>query len=251
VHALADGIQLCRLFRADGSRFAHARVDRLRQVLEVRFFRTSGTLRFAVDASDPAIAASQGAEVSCGSAASDSINKRYWRETFRWRVGKVPSNLPSGQVIHALRAAQSEWTNNINWCGYPDHAEALSLYEGRASRRPGHDGANTVDWGPLNSTQNCSRAVACAATWYDGKGNPVEADIRFNGSVRWSVRAGSGDNDIQSVAAHEFGHARQFGHVTSHQRKHYTVVMWPYFERGDTSGRKLGRGDALANNKHY
>jgi hypothetical protein len=27
--------------------------------------------------------------------------------------------------------------------------------------------------------------------------------------------------------------------------------MWPYLDIGDTSGRKLGRGDALGNNSHY
>jgi hypothetical protein len=29
------------------------------------------------------------------------------------------------------------------------------------------------------------------------------------------------------------------------------VVMWPYITTGNTSGRKLGRGDALADNRDY
>jgi hypothetical protein len=30
-----------------------------------------------------------------------------------------------------------------------------------------------------------------------------------------------------------------------------TVVMWPYVSKGDTSLRKLGRGDSLGNNAKY
>jgi Matrixin len=248
---LRGRILLCTLFRADGSRFAHAQVDELQQVLEVRFFRRSGWLLFAADAAYPAFARNEGADVGCGSPANSSIGNRYWRETFRWRVSRTPTNLPRARVVHALRAAMSQWTNNVNWCNYADRADSSSTYEGYTARRWGHDGESTVDWGTLKRTQNCSLALACTITWYDSDGNPVESDIRLSGAVRWSVRPGAGDYDLQSVAAHEFGHARQFGHVTDASRRQNTVIMWPYITRGDTSGRKLGRGDALANNSHY
>ena len=48
---------------------------------------------------------------------------------------------------------------------------------------------------------------------YDEKGNPVEADIRFNTEFKWSTTGASGAYDIQSVAAHEIGHVIQFDHV--------------------------------------
>ena len=247
---LLDGrIRLCILFHADGTRFATLHADRFQQVLAVRFFRRTGTLLFAADAAYPAIARVEGAEVGCASPANSSIGSRYWQQPFRWRVAKTPSNLRRTEVIHALRAAQSEWTNNINWCNYPDRAESTALYEGYTARRVGHDGESTIDWGTLKMTQNCNLAIACATTWYGSDGYPGESDIRFSGTVRWSVRAGAADYDLQSVAAHEFGHARQFGHVKGAGQN--TVVMWPYITRGDASGRKLGRGDALANNKHY
>ena len=246
---LAGRIRLCTLLRADGTRFAHLQVDRFRQVLEVRFFRRTGRLLFAVDAAYPAIARVEGAQVGCASPANSSIGATYWRQPFQWRVARTPSNLRRAEVVHALRAAQSEWTNNINWCNYPDRAESTSRYEGYTARRVGHDGESTIDWGTLERTQNCNLAIACTTTWYGSDGFPGESDIRFSGGVRWSVRPGAGDYDLQAVAAHEFGHARQFGHVTDAGQN--TVVMWPYIMRGDISGRKLGRGDALANNKHY
>ena len=124
-------------------------------------------------------------------------------------------------------------------------------YEGKTSRTAKHDGYSTIDWGSLKNDQNCSGALACTFIAYDEKGNPVEADIRFNTAFKWSTTGASSAYDIQSVAAHEVGHANQFGHVTNPSKRDHTVVMWPYLDIGDTSGRKLGRGDALANNSHY
>ncbi len=53
------------------------------------------------------------------------------------------------------------------------------------------------------------------------------------------------------MAAHEIGHVLQFDHVTNASKDEETNVMWPYFTDGNTTGRKLGRGDALADNSHY
>jgi hypothetical protein len=39
--------------------------------------------------------------------------------------------------------------------------------------------------------------------------------------------------------------------VTNQSKRDYTVLMWPYVDVGDTTGRKLGRGDALQDNSHY
>jgi Matrixin len=249
--SLADRIVVCTLFRADGSRYARADIDRLRQVLDLRFFRESGRLLLAADAAYPAVAATQGAEVSCGSAAHETIGNRFWRQPLKWWVAKTPTKLPRGKTVRALRDAQSEWTNNINWCHHDDRADLFARYEGLTSAHFARDGISTVDWGSLRKTQNCNLALACAQTWYDHDGNPAESDVRFANAVDWSLQPGAGGYDLQSVAAHEFGHARQFGHVTSARRRQYTLIMWPYLSRGDTSGRKLGRGDSIANNTNY
>jgi Matrixin len=248
--ALAGGLQLCRLVRSDGSRFAEARTDRLRQVLEIRFYRQTGGLLFASDAAYPGKASTVGTEVSCGNDGTNTIEgARYWRENIKWRVGKTPSGYPRDDVVDALRAAQSEWANNINWCGADDNANSSSHYDGGSSSlRAGHDGKNVVDWGSLDEVQNCSAALACTANWYDEDGNPVESDVRFSTEVDWSLRPGDDGFDLQSIAAHEFGHMRQFDHVTTGEP---SVLMWPYLLEGDTSGRKLGKGDSRGNNANY
>jgi hypothetical protein len=109
---------------------------------------------------------------------------------------------------------------------------------------------NAVDWGPLNG-QDCSGAAACAWAWYDAKGRPIESDIRFSTAYSWATDGRSDRLDIQTFAAHEIGHSLQLDHVTSSAKGDASNVLWPYLARGDTSGRKLGRGDALADNEHY
>lgn len=248
LRALVGGFRLCRLLRADGSRFAQAQFDRLRRVLELRFFRRAGPLLFAADAQFPAKTTAEGADVGCNNDAFGTIGPREWQQPHKWRVGKTPSGLPADKVVQALRSAYSEWANNINWCGLSDSAKAQSDYQGRTELKSGHDGTSVVDWGSLEDVQGCEGALACTATWYDEQGNPVESDIRFNAAKNWSVSADADSYDIQSVAAHEFGHARQFDHVTGGDN---TVVMWPYISAGDTSLRKLGRGDSRGNNTEY
>ena len=83
------------------------------------------------------------------------------------------------------------------------------------------------------------------------KGIPFESDIRFNTADKWSTTGAASAYDIQSIAAHEIGHVLQFDHVTNASKDDDTNVMWPYYTTGNTSGRKLGRGDALGNNSHY
>jgi hypothetical protein len=250
---LAGQIRLCTLLRADGSTFALAQIDRLQDVLEMRFFRTSGRLLFAADSADAALGTTQGAQVSCGSSAYNHIGRGSWRQAIRWWVGKTPTNLPRAQVVNALRAAQAEWNNNINWCNYPAHADGFAPYQGSTTSGLGHNGINTVDWGRgITTIQGCTGAgtIACTLTWYDQNGTPTESDVRFSTRVQWSTQPRSNAYDIQSLAAHEFGHVRQLAHVTSDRLKQYTLVMWPYFSPRDTTARKLGRGDAIANNRH-
>jgi hypothetical protein len=249
---LARRLALCTLYRRDGSRFARLYSDAHRHVLEVAFYRPSGTLQSSTDASYAVTPGSEkGSDVRCDSSSQASIGKTYWRTTRKWSIGATAPGMNRDEVVQAVRNAQSEWTNNKNWCGIKDQANPPAHYEGKTSRVAKHDGYSTVDWGSLKKDQNCSEALACTFIAFDEKGNPVETDIRFSTAVKWSTTGAPGMYDIQSVAAHEIGHALQFGHVTNASKSDHTVLMWPYMDIADTSGRKLGRGDALENNSHY
>jgi hypothetical protein len=79
------------------------------------------------------------------------------------------------------------------------------------------DGINTVDWGNITNIQGCTAAIACTYTWYDPNGSPVESDVRFSTRVHWFTQPNTTGYDLQTLAAHEFGHVRQFGHLTNPQ----------------------------------
>ena len=248
---LAGNWLRCALYRPDGTRYAYAYADARRRVLELRFFRRTGALRVSVDAAQAA-SPEQGQKVSCDSAAQASIGDAYWRGKLRWWIGATPEGLSADKVVEAVRDAQREWTNNINWCGYADEADPPAEYMGRTDKKAGQDGQNTIDWGSLENDESCAGALACAVTWYNLRGKPVESDMRFDTASKWAIGGSNGSAfDIQSVAAHEFGHVYQFDHVANSSQNDQTTVMWPYVSPGDTSAHKLGKGDAQADNEHY
>ena len=248
--ALTGGFSLCTLLRRNGTRFAELDSDARRRVLGLKFFRPSGALLHSADVSHAA-GANDGSNVKCDSSSEASIGTVYWRKKMKWWIGATAAGIDKDTVIKAVRDAQSEWSNNINWCGIKDEANIRAYYEGEISSPVEHDGKNTIDWGSLENDQDCNGALACTQTWYGRRGNPVESDIRFNTADKWSAKGASGAYDIQTVAAHEFGHVFQFDHVTNDEKRDYTVVMWPYIDMADTTGHKLGRGDALGDNTHY
>jgi Matrixin len=248
---LAARFALCTLYRRDGSRFALLHSDADNRVLGVAFYRPSGALLNAVDSSY-LVADQNPAEVKCDSSSSASIGSVYWKKARKWWIGATAPGLNRDAVVTAVRNAQSEWTNDVNYCGIKDQANPPSSYQGTTSvAADKNDGKSVIDWGSLANDQDCSQALACTFTWYDGSGTPIESDIRFNTAFKWSTTGASGMVDIQTIAAHEIGHVLQFDHVTNSSKNDDTTLMWPYFSSGDTSGRKLGRGDALADNNHY
>jgi hypothetical protein len=248
---LAGNWLRCTLYRRNGTRYALAYADARRRVLELRFFRRTGALLVSVDAARAA-SPEEGQKVSCDSAAQASISDAYWRGRWRWWIGATPTGLSADEVVNAVREAQREWTDNINWCGYADEADPPTKYMGQTDKKVGQDGQNTIDWGSLEDDESCAAALACTFTWYSARGKPVESDIRFDTASKWAIGGGTGSAfDIQSVAAHEFGHVYQFDHVTDSSRNDQTTVMWPYVSPGDTSAHKLGKGDAQADNAHY
>jgi hypothetical protein len=251
VRRLAAGALLCSLLRADGSRFAEAFRDGRRRILSLIFFRRNGAPLTNVEAAYPAVAGDFGTDVKCASPTHASISREYWRTTLVWAIGAMPRKPAAAAVVKALRAAFGEWIFNRNYCRLPDRSAFVSQYQGRTTRKYADDDHNTVDWGSMARIPGCRGSLACTQTWYVQGEGAAETDIRFNSKYRWITGSSTGGYDIQMMAAHEIGHSLQFDHVASVAKRDWTNVMWPYEEKGDKSGRRLGRGDALADNAHY
>ena len=128
---LARRLSLCTLHRRDGSRFARLYSDSQQRVLSVAFFRRSGVLRSASDAVYAVTPADTGSDVKCDSSSQASIGTTYWRTTRKWWIGATAPGLDRETVVKAVRNAQSQWTNNVNWCGIADQANPPAHYEGK------------------------------------------------------------------------------------------------------------------------
>ena len=166
----------------------------------------------------------------------------------KWWIGATAKGIDRDKVIKAVRNAQSEWNNNINWCGIKDQANIPAHYEGKTSAArsstTGRASSTGAAWRTIRTATGRSPAPEPGTT---SKGNPVESDIRFNTAFKWSAKGAAGAYDIQSVAAHEFGHVFQFDHVTNSSKHDNTNLMWPYLdigrhERAQARPRRRDRG---------
>ena len=92
-------------------------------------------------------------------------------------------------------------------------------YAGETNRKAGQDGVSVVDWASLQNDQDCKGALACTVTAYDAAGNPGRVGHPLQHPLQ-VVAVGRAKNayDIQSVAAHEFGHILQLDHVQNGRR---------------------------------
>lgn len=249
------------ILRADGSRLASVAVAPSGDPTDARYFDAMGRLRVVITATLPqpglrrlgGASPAGGIRVRCGSAARSNAG---WRLRIgppaRWRVrlATMPPGLRRAGGLRALRLARSTWNRNRSHCrGILDRSRVMFVYAGATSRPVGRNGVNGVDFGdPAAIGGVCPGTVACTVTWL-GRGNLVrESDIRFNRRIRggFSIRGRRGAFDLQSVMTHETGHTLGLGHVTRPDN-----VMYAFARRGSTTARRLGRGDAVINNRKY
>ena len=101
--------------------------------------------------------AETGSDVKCDSSSEASIDDVLADDEVVDR--RNGAGIDRETVVKAVRNAQSQWTNNVNWCGIKDQASPPAHYEGKTSRSAKHDGYSTVDWGSLKDDQGLQRGA--------------------------------------------------------------------------------------------
>lgn len=222
---------------------------------ETRYFDDRGRLTVVIAALRAAPAgAGRGAVVRCGSAARADAGYRWARFPVAWRLSRVasPPGVRRSAALAAIRRARGTWNATRSHCrGLRDASRARFRYAGATPRRVGRDGVSTVDVGSVAALGGaCPGAVACTVTFIQGGDRAVESDTRIAdrdvAGFSAASRPGARKLDLQSVMVHESGHTLGFGHVPATD-----VVMDPFVRRGGATGRRLGRGDAIASNAKY
>lgn len=252
--AASPGGRQVEVRRADGSLLATGQVGPAGSVAEVRYYDEAGTLAIVISParSAPATSARRGGAVRCGAESRASAGFRWSRFPIRWRVNlrRPPPRVSRGAARTAFIAARRTWARNDNYCRIPDRSRVAFLLRGSTRAGVGRDGIGSVGFGAVDRLGgSCFGAIACTITWTTGR-VARESDILLDrtppGGWFTAGRHRRSATDVQSVATHETGHMIGQDHVSTRSN-----VMFPSITRGDVSGRRLGRGDANANNAGY
>jgi hypothetical protein len=270
------------LLRADGVPFAQRVDDTRGRPIVTEFFTATGELELVIfadysggDGSDEAALADMPASISqlhraigdiarphrrsriegllshiyCGGTAWSDISAKWTQQmNWYWNSASTPGYLNQTNTLTSLRSAHAEWESNINHCGYSDFSTVNIAYRGTTTAGYGDNGINTIGWGNISTTGCGSTAIGCARV-EAGFSSISEADIRLSNSATWINGKASGKFDVQYIAAHEVGHTIGFRDID--ENFDCTVLMCGHVFSNDTSGRKLGQGDAIGDNTKY
>ncbi|MCB9011516.1 MAG: matrixin family metalloprotease [Actinobacteria bacterium] len=247
------GGRMVTLSRENGSPVVVAEIDREGDYHAVRVFDQKGEVELVISRLDVAPAgASSSTRRLAGCRNVRRLNGPKWRRfPIKWRFNPVgvPRSVGASRALSAVRAARASWGGNRNRCRIRDRAASGFSYQGTTRRRIGRDGISTVEFSEIDRLGGvCRGALACTYTWSSG-GRAIESDILVDRNPTSGLAAGSriGRNvDLQSVFVHESGHTLGFGHVYDASN-----VMYPSITRGTRVYRRLGKGDAVANNSRY
>ena len=250
----SPGATTVAVLRADGTVLGTTRFDTAGRPIDARFYDESGALTVVVAGLRTRAAglASGGARVRCGSSAGARAGFRWTRFPIRWRLGSAPvaPRLTRARALAAVRASRGVWNANRSHCrGIPDASRARFAFAGASPRTTGRDGVNVVEFSETDRLGGvCAGTIACTITFIVG-GRAVESDTRIdrvrpNGYFTDASRRRG--LDLQSVMVHESGHTLGFDHVANR-----SVVMFPVIGQRTVGGRRLGKGDALLNNRTY
>ena len=162
-------------------------------------------------------------------------------------MGKTAPGLKPDVVIGGQERAD-QWTKNTNSCGIKDEANPPVDYKGTTTkgcerRRECHRLGRHEGRADLLRSARLHRYVVRQQQVADRVGHPLQHPTSGR---RTGVR-----RLHRSVAAPEIGLTLQFDHVDGDAKGDEDALMWPYLDSGDTSGRNLGRGEAMENNSNY
>jgi hypothetical protein len=141
-----------------------------------------------------------------------------------------------------------------NYCGWTIGSGLSSTWSGDIPNfAMANDDESQIGWFNPIATACGGSVLACSQSWgftSGGRFNITETDIAIDPTRLWTDGAYAGFYDLQSVMAHEFGHAWGFGHTsTSVWAGDHT--MYPSIWDGNVDQRYLALGDYNVMRSNY
>ena len=165
----------------------------------------------------------------------------------KWAAGTMPipwhldlvstaDELKWPRTVATIRSAHRIWPQAKTVCDRDAENSFSYDYQGPKRANPGYDKVSIVDFGPLGS-----KALAVNYTWYQGKDEIVEVDLRLNKiDYKWTNIEGVDRYNVKNVVAHELGH--QFG-LDDLNDPHSSLTMYALIGKAELNKTTLGRGD--------
>jgi len=160
---------------------------------------------------------------------SDGVVVRWPTTAFHYELNDHGApGVASDLSIDAIRAAIDSW-NDVECSALNMSYDSLTDKEDTSISTNVLDGVNRMSWHDQWNLGKYVLAVTHPA--YDRKtGEIVEADIGFNGQVKWAANNKTrGAYDIQGIAAHELGHAFGLRHVANGNKMAEKPTMSPEY----------------------
>ena len=183
----------------------------------------------------------------------------WWRFTEHWDEVDLPVDYYinqngaadcNGDEFSAVQRGLAGWegVHQSYWSGC--YAGTTDKHSSADDGNPQTDGFNVISWEDMGNGNPLP--LGRAQWWYDGSNHNYEADISFNdnAALSWSAYAAdtclAGHYDLESIAAHEFGHWMSFGHSCDTK-----ATMYCSTSPGTTLRRSPNECDVNAMTRQY